>query len=560
VKAPAPEPWVITDRGAEGDQVAVHSDHLYVFDRASYDYWAAELGVDRALWSDGHFAENLTVDTLDQSRLRVGDQYRVGSAIVVVTGPRVPCWKLTWRLGQPKPFMRRFRLSGRSGSYFGVLTPGVVRPGDEFELLATDETAPTVAELSRLCDSGTIITPEQRSVIDRALTLPDLSATVRATLDLKIANLERDARSTPGAWKGWRRFELDAMVAETAETVSFELRPADGGPLPAARPGQHVVVRLSEPGVLDVVRTWSLSSFSHDPEMYRITVKIRPDGMGGSALSRLIASGGVAIDLRMPAGRFHLDRGSFRPVVLIAAGIGITPMIAMIQAHLARDVHMPPLWLLYSTPDPSETAFREYLDEIFARHEDLNLHYFLTRTSAAHPAPAGATVHDGRISAERVIDVLRANYLRMPEGPADIPWFESDIYVCGPAAFNDAVRSGLVTAGANPDLVFVEEFVMATGEPVTPSRHTDAVVEFSPPGREATWVSSDEQTLLELAEDSGLEVPYDCRAGACRTCESTLICGDVDGSVSVAADGSRRVLLCVSFPRSDRVTVELPTP
>ena len=394
VKSPEAQPWIITPSGAAGDQVAVHSDHLYAFDRAGYDHWAQELGVARRSWPDGHFAENLTLDTLDQSQLRVGDHYRVGEATIVVTGPRVPCWKLTWRLGQPKSFMRRFRLSGRSGAYFGVVRPGRVRPEDRLVLIGRDEGAPTVAELSRLCDSGTRITAYERTVINVALASNHLSATVRGTLDLKVAALERDGGASAPGWPGWRPFEIGRVVHETADTASFHLRPADGGRLPGFRAGQHVVARLNQPSGRPIVRTWSLSSYASHPDTYRITVRRRP-----------------------------------------------------------------------------------------------------------------------------------------------------------------VVRDGLVAAGANPDLVRVEDFGAAS---VLPSRHTDAVVRYAPSGVEATWVSKDERTLLELAEDSGLEVPYDCRAGTCRTCESRLTCGDVDGPVTEAGDGTRHVLLCVSYPRSGRVVVEPP--
>lgn len=557
VKTPAPEPWLITSTGPAGDQVAVHSDHLYVFDRASYDYWARELGADRDTWPDGHFAENLTLDALDQSRLRIGDRYRVGSAVIVVTGPRVPCWKLTWRLGQPKTFMRRFRLSGHSGSYFGVVEPGTVRRGDELILIEREDAdAPTVAELSRLCDSSTRITPDERAVVDRALASPSLSLTVRATLDLKVAALERETTDSAGAWKGWRRFEIGGVVQETRDAASFHLRPLDAGRLPEFRAGQHVVVRLTDPGAEPIVRTWSLSEYSRDPEQYRITVKVRPDGRGSGALARGHERG-MTLELRSPAGRFHLDRGAFRPVVLVAAGIGITPMIAMIQAHLERGPGMPPLWLLYGSPGPEDTAFRDELEELFAAHDDLQLHFFYSRAAADETSPCGK-VHEGRLSARRVIDVMKGNYLRTPDGPALIPWFESDIYLCGPLEFAETVRDGLVDAGANPDLVFVEEFAAASTEVVTVRRRTDAIVDFATRGVEATWKADEERTLLEIAEDSGLDLPFDCRVGTCRTCESKLCEGEVDGPVTVGVDGTRRVLLCVSYPFSDRVIVEPP--
>lgn len=557
VKEPVPQPWRITPTGADGDEVAVHSDHLYAFDRAGYDHWARELGVARETWTDGWFAENLTVDAIDQTRLRVGDHYRVGTAVLVVTGPRVPCWKLTWRLGQPKSFMRRFRLSGRSGAYFGVIEPGIVRPGDPFVLLGGDEDAPSVAELSRLCDSGTRITPPERAVVDRALASEHLSATVRATLTVKVANLDRAASAAAGGWTGWRRFEVDEVVEETPEVRSFLLRPAGGGTLPGSLPGQHVVVRLTEPGAAPVVRTWSLSSHHPEPGRYRITVKRRPGGPGSAALYRA-PSGGVVVELRAPAGRFRLDVGSHRQVVLVAAGVGITPMIAMVQAQLRRDGFVPPLWLLYGSPDRERAAFRDYLEDVFARHENLHLHYFHTRAAPAGPPAPGVGVHRGRITAERILALLRDHHMQTPTGPLHVPWMETDFYLCGSDEFTAGVRDGLIEAGANPDLVAVEDFAPAAGLPDGPSRRADATVGYGSRGVVATWAAARERTLLELAEDSGLELPYDCRTGTCRTCESRLVGGEVDGPVTTAPDGGRRVLLCVSYPRSDRVEVEPP--
>lgn len=562
VKRPVPQPWVITATGPAANEVAVHTDHLYVFDRESYEYWSAELGARRDSWPDGTFAENLTLDSIDQSQLRIGERYRLGSATLVVTGPRVPCWKLTWALGQPKSFMRRFRLSGHSGAYFGVIEPGVVAPGDELVLVGGDESAPSVAALSELCDSGTQITHDQRGVIDRALASEDLSLTVRATLKLKLAGLERDARSSVGAWRGWRQFEIESSENETADSASFHLRPRDGGALPGFRAGQHVVVRLAENGEKPVVRTWSLSSFARVPDRYRITVRLRQSGRGSAILAEAVAAGTLSeltVELRTPGGQFQLDRGAFRPIVLVAAGIGITPMISMIQAHLERGSEMPPLWLLYGTPTSDQIAFRDYLDELFAKHEDLNLHYFHSKASVGQEARAdGAAVHNGRITAERVVEVMRGNYLRTPEGSASIPWFESDVYICGPVDFNDAIRAGLVAAGANPDLVRVEDFAAAAVSPTGPRRQEDAIVRYGSRQLEAKWAGEEEQTLLELAENHGLELPFDCRAGTCRTCESNLLCGEVDGPTTTTIDGTVRVLLCVSYPLSERVDVEPP--
>jgi ferredoxin-NADP reductase len=350
--------------------------------------------------------------------------------------------------------------------------------------------------------------------------------------------------------------------------VSATLTALDGGRLPRFDAGQHVVVRLSEPGGAPVVRTWSLSDWQRDPTDYRVTVKLRPDGRGSSLLARA-REPGVSVELRAPAGRFRLDRGSFRPVVLVATGIGITPLAAMLRAHLDRELHTPPLWLLYGSTDAESTVFGSELDELFSRHEDLHLHLFRSRDEApvTTTTAGGATVHHGRITAERIVDVLRANYLRTPEGPASIPWFESDVYLCGTPEFAETVRDGLVTAGANPDHVTVEEFAAALEALGGPRRATDATVIFRTNVEEdagrvrrtevrSTWRAASERTLLELGEDDGLTLPFDCRTGTCRTCEARIVGGEVEGATRRAHDGSMRALLCSSFPASERVEIE----
>jgi ferredoxin len=150
--------------------------------------------------------------------------------------------------------------------------------------------------------------------------------------------------------------------------------------------------------------------------------------------------------------------------------------------------------------------------------------------------------------------------MRTPSGDTyHVPWFESDVYLCGPIKFNDTLRTGLIDLGTNPDLIFVEDFAAAAKEPETPLRQTDASVGYGSRCLDVRWVAAQELTLLELAEAHGLDLPYDCRAGTCRTCESDLLSGDIDGSATNGGNGTRRVLLCTSYPLSDTVVVEPPS-
>lgn len=259
VKTAAPQPWLITPTGVGGDEVAVHSDHLYAFDRASYAYWSEDLGRTQQ-WPDGWFAENLTVDALDLDALHVGDVLTLGQARLVVTGPRVPCWKLSWRMDQPKTFVRRFRLSGRSGVYLGVLEPGHVRPGDEMVVVERAPGAPTVAEVARVCTPEVRVSAREREQVAAALACEHLSPTVRMTLTPKVAGMQaRDARGVD-RWPGWRPFTVVQEAGDGQGVTSFTLAPRDGSAPPPFDAGQHVTVRARSHDGDDVVRTWSLSS------------------------------------------------------------------------------------------------------------------------------------------------------------------------------------------------------------------------------------------------------------------------------------------------------------
>lgn len=552
LKIPVPQPWLITETGVDGDHVAVHPDHLYAFDRESYDFWAEELAAERWGWSDGFFAENLTVDAIDQDELRVGDVLEVGSAQLVVTGPRMPCWKLSWRLGQPKTFIKRFRTSGRSGVYLGVRRPGLVAPDDELTVVEPAVGAPTVAELARL-GADRELTAEDVDVVQRALACSDLSLTVRMMLTLTMSDIARRRGRRAPAWSGWRPFLVDQPVVESTDVLSFGLRAADGAALPIPEPGQHVAVRLDAAGGAPVVRTWSLSEHVEEPTRYRITVRQLPGSLGVPRLLAAAAAGGP-VELRAPGGSFRLDLAGFRPVVLIAAGTGISPLLAMAQAHVRRGAEASPLWILHGTRRTADAPLQAELASLAADHQDVHLFRFASRP--ADSVPEDLSLRPGRITATAVIEILRGNYLRMGSETMDAPWFESDVYVCGPGAFNAEIRDGLVAAGANADQIHTEQFSASLPVGAHVARPDDARVRFVASGLDVAWVAEEQLTLLELAEEHGLAVPAYCRSGSCHTCEARVVRGTVDGAVIKGPD-DQRALLCSSYPSSSQVWLDI---
>ncbi|WP_347271380.1 MOSC domain-containing protein [Rhizorhabdus histidinilytica] len=544
LKVPVAEPWTITDSGPAGDERAIHPDAIYAVSRDHYRFWADDLGKDRGEWDDGLFGENLTFDRLDETELRLGDVFAIGPEVrLVVAGPRVPCFKLAWRLGQPRTFQGRFAVSAHTGVYFGVVSAGRVRPGDTMSLVARDEANPTVADIALYC-SGNFTPPLDG--LRRALASAALSLTVRLILQSKLNLAERAAALERGAWTGWRDFTIGAVRRETADISSFELRPVDGKGIALADPGQFVTVRL-EDGEGSFARAWSLSKRTEPGGVYRITVKREPDGRGSTLLHDRL-SVGDRLALRAPAGRFLFDAGGFRPVVMIAAGIGITPFLPMLEAHKARGAEAPPLHFFYMAANRAAQALRAEVDALAEGEAHWHVRHVFTR-------PTGRDMegrdyhHRGRIDTTRLREWMKDNYLPFGEGRIALPWYEVDLYMCGPAAFCRDMTRDLTAAGANPDGIFHEVFA-------TPAAPEEAAVEqarllFARSGIEVVWRAEDGSTLLDCAEAAGVAIPHDCRIGACHSCRTAIT-----GGRTSAAVGDGHALLCAAWPLTAEVTID----
>ena len=536
VKAPAMEPWEISEDGAVGDERAVHPDKLYAFSREAYDHWSRYLGVDRGDWPDGFFGENLTLDTIDETDIRVGDIFAIGADVrVIVAGSRNPCVKLTWRLNQPRSFQKVFHLSRMSGMYLGVLSGGVVRPGDLVDRIDHDATMPSVADV---CEFVASHKPPPLEPLKRLLAFDRLSPTNRLLLSSKLDQAERAAGAVEGRWKGWRPFVIDKVVDETPSIRSAYVRPADGERLCKTRPGQFVSVQMEAEGGGTLRRSWSLSSFSHDPDHYRLTVR-RQSGPGSAWFHDAVV--GARIMLRAPTGEFALDMGGFRPVVLVAAGVGITPMMAMLEAHLTRPQAMP-IYLIYGGRTPGDLAFKSDLDALAAAHPQVRVAYIYSRSDeGARPR--------SRITPNVIIEQLADLHIFVDGRRIDLPWHEGDIYLCGPGDFCQTIKDDFVARGANGDHIFLEQFAAPE---IAASELDEAEVRFARGGVQLTWKAGDDLTLLELAEAAGLKVDSDCRAGSCLTCKTAVLEG-----ATTADTGDGAALLCLARPRTAALVLDL---
>ena len=354
--------------------------------------------------------------------------------------------------------------------------------------------------------------------------------------------------SPPPAWPGFRQLTVTAITRESDSAISIRLEDPTGAPLPAARPGQYLTLRVQpDKQQRALLRNYSLSG-PPGAGYYRITVKRERGGAVSGYLHTRLAVGDQ-LDIAAPRGTFILDQ-THAPVLLISAGIGATPVLAMLQA-LAQERSDREIWCLYGARNGREHPFAAEARALLASLPNARAHVYYSR-----PGPDDLEGRDFD-SAGR----LTASVLAELKPPSD-----AEAYLCGPTAFMDDISAGLAALGFDASRVHTEVFGPAAGQTpgiaATPARapHPPAgqpgngpTIAFARSDLTIPW-SSDYGTLLELAESCDVPVRWSCRTGVCHTCETTLIAGDVDYSpdpVEPPADGS--VFICCSQPRDDIV-------
>jgi ferredoxin-NADP reductase/MOSC domain-containing protein YiiM len=532
--------------GHGGEQRAV-----FVYQIESYDYWQSRLG--RSDFSFGQLGENFTVEGLSDQEVCIGDRYRIGDALFEVTQPRVTCYRVGIRMDEPQ-MAALLVAHGRPGFYFRVLQEGEVGAGDEIILVAPGPERMSVSAISALL----YMPGHPRVQLEQALRIPALSPGWRGSFEALLAQ-EQNSEATgnaglapgvgpPPAWPGFRPLEVSRKVRESNNVVSLVLTPADGRPLAAALPGQFVAVRLRP--VSDapaLIRTYSLSG-EPSAERYRVSVKLEVHGAAGAYIHDKLQVGDM-VDASAARGAFTLRPGD-APVVLLSAGIGATPVLAMLHALAAasspRDV-----WWIHGARNRREHAFAEETQTLLKALAHGHSHI-------CYSSPGAKDRIGVDFNAPGRLDMRVLQELGVPR--------DSDFYICGPAAFMDDLTAGLAAWGITACRIHTEIF--GPGRPITPglaatSRpppHVPAgspgdgpLVSFARSGLNVRWRTTF-QSLLELAEACDVPVRWSCRTGVCHTCETVLMAGTVGYSpdpVDAPADGN--VLICCSRPEGDIV-------
>jgi ferredoxin-NADP reductase/MOSC domain-containing protein YiiM len=528
--------------GHGGEQRAV-----FVYQIAAYRYWQEQLK--RTDFVYGQFGENFTVEGLADDEVCIGDRYRIGSALFEVTQPRVTCYRVGIRMNEPR-MPALLTSSGRPGFYFRVLEPGEVGAGDEIVKAGEAKERMTVAEVNALLYSPR----HERDRLERALRIEALSPGWRWSFEELLqgrAGLAPGEASHPAA-PGFRRLQVTAIEPESADVLSLTLESPDGAPLATALPGQYVVLRLqTAPGGPPLLRSYSLSG-PVSTERYRISVKVEPNGAAGTYLRDSVRAGDT-LDVSSPRGSFVLGGGE-RPIVLLSAGIGATPVLAMLYALAGAGSTRRIFWL-HGARDRQHHPFA-------AEVRRLMLALPHGRSYVCYSRP-GTDDRQGE-------DFDSAGHLSRPAfDEAGVP-ADADVYLCGPSRFMAEMKDALAGLGVAPGRIHIEIF--NGSEPMTPGvvgaaaqaphlpkddADTGPLVSFARSGIAAHWKASAYQSILELAEACGVPVRWSCRTGVCHSCECGLISGEVVyGPEPLEPPAQGNLLVCCSQPVRD-VAIDL---
>jgi ferredoxin-NADP reductase/MOSC domain-containing protein YiiM/ferredoxin len=547
-KKPVSGPRMVRRLNVDGDgqgDLAGHGGEqraVLVYQLESYRHWQEHFG-----WAEhefGQFGENFTVDGLSDEEVCIGDRYRIGQAEFEVTQPRVTCFRVGMRLGQPE-LPALLVAHRRPGFYLRVITEGEVAAGASITRTRPGRHRLSVADVDALLYLPNRDMDQLRAVVD----IPALSPGWQGSFHDLLAAAGTGTQAGPPpvgvepAWSGFRPLTVGRVVAENALVTSVTLRAGKGAALPRPVPGQFVTLRLPGLGDPAPVRSYSLSG---DPaaDAYRISVKHEPHGLVSRQLQDVLTAG-ASVEVAAPRGEFVLADGA-NPVLLISAGIGVTPVLAMLHdladRHSEREV-----WWLHTTRNAELHVFAEEARELLATLPNARAQVFYTHPDG--PAP-GSTA--GRLTPA----VLAGLGL-----PAD-----ADAYVCGPDAFMAEVRAALVDLGLEPNRVHSELFgAQAAINPglVGVTRHhphqppgppgPGPRVTFARSGLTAGWAAQ-YGSVLELAEACDVPTRWSCRTGVCHTCTTPLLAGAVSYSPAPLTEpDAGQVLLCCTLPEGDVV-------
>jgi ferredoxin-NADP reductase/MOSC domain-containing protein YiiM len=555
-KAPVPGRQMVRRLNIDGDgqgDLAGHGGEMravFVYQLASYRHWEQQL--DRHDFVHGQFGENFTVDGLADDEVCIGDQYRIGMALFEVTQPRVTCYRVGIRMNEPR-MPALLVAHHRPGFYFRVLEEGEVGAGDDIIQVAQGPEHMSVVNI----DAMLYLNHSDQESLERALRIPALSPGWQGSFQalLEQAQAGNSAGGNAGlaavtsprpAWSGFRPMRVANVQQESHSIRSLVLTAADQQPLVAALPGQYVVLRLRpDPQTPPVLRNYSLSD-TPNTERYRVSIKQEANGIASTYIHTQVQVGDQ-IEMSAPRGSFFYQAET-RPVVLLSAGVGVTPVLAMLHT-MAVGEYAGDVWWLYGTRNGDEHPFAQEVERLLALLPQSHRHVLYSR-----PNPQDQLGQDFDALGHWSVSALQE--LGVPR--------EADFYLCGPAAFLHDLTTNLLEWGVPRNQLHIELFgpepaltpgiaVGANRAPHAPvgSNATGPLVSFARSGISAHW-DSQYHSLLEFAEACDVPVKWSCRTGVCHTCESGMVAGAVRYDPDpLEPPAAGNLLICCAQPQNE---------
>ncbi len=377
-------------------------------------------------------------------------------------------------------------------------------------------------------------------------------ALLENTLLIEREKRERATRSAEG-WNGFRKFTVVRKNPEGGGICSFYLEAHDRKPIADFKPGQYLTFQLNIPDQSKpVVRCYSLSDCFRETN-YRVSIKAAlpprnvpdaPPGLVSNYFHDHIEEGAI-LDVRAPSGHFFFNSELRRPVVLIGGGVGLTPVLSMLN-QLSMEPSEREIWFFYGVANSSEHILREEMEAAANRSSNIHLVYCYSK-----PLPGdleGPNVVEGRVSIDLFKEKLGTNNF--------------DYYICGPGPLMESMISGLKEWGVPDSNVHYETFgpssVKKTRPPIPVGEKPVAevaacTVEFRRSGKTVAWDGTSEN-LLEFAEAQDVSIACGCRAGSCGTCQVAVISGKVTYPQEPDSDPEEGTCLtCVGRPAGNIV-------
>ena len=357
----------------------------------------------------------------------------------------------------------------------------------------------------------------------------------------------RENEKAVRTWDGFRKFVIARKEMEAKDICSFYLEPHDRRPLPNFQPGQYLTFRLAIPGQpRPAVRCYSLSD-APKPDHFRVTIKRigpppgKPDGTPGlvSSFFHRDLDAGDIVDVKAPAGQFFLEPTDTTPIVLIGGGVGVTPVLSMLNAVVAANARRD-VWFFYGVRNKTEHAMAEHLRRIATENSNVQVH-----VCYSDPTPDDRAGQDYQHGERVSLDLLERV----------LPSSDMHFYLCAPPPMMQALVEGLHAWGVPHDRVdhgaFRPASVKGAGAPPAADAASRQVeVTFARANKKSPW--DGRSSLLELAEKSGVKIDFGCRAGNCGTCLTAIKSGEVDylspPGMSVEAGSC---LACVAVPKTN---------